>query len=1030
MKQKLLFKLSILLIVSIIGGSAATAWAQSQAVKGRVTDSTGSPVVGAYVVAEGTNASAITDADGGFTLSVPAGAGSILIQMLGMEDTRIAVDGKRNFFDVTMQESQNFLDEAVAIGYGTIIRRELTSSVSSVNSEQLVERASAFNVTQALAGKVAGYTVYNTSGRPGGTNTIRVRGTGSVNANSNPLYVIDGVVDVDIDMINPNDIESIDVLKDAAATAMYGAKGANGVILVTTKSAKSGEGTVVYNGSVGVSMLNRIYREMEGEDYLHVLREAYAYGGKVFEPYFVTPYDKLFNYATNPDGSYATDEAGLLIPSPKYHTQWMKEYYQKGISTDHNLSFSKAGEKNSVYASVGYKYMDGIIRNTDATRLNAAINFTSHINKWMDVRLGANLGSTRANRNDIMIDGSIYHVLFDNWAPFIPYKYPDGSYGKNSDHLTNASAYNYNAMLDDALKRQSSTNVILNGAIDFHILPGLDLTVKGDFQTRSYLFEQSAPGGIEGATVSNNGLSNVYNSDTVRWSNEDYLTYNKSFFSGKLKTTSVLGTSLYYYRFGSSSGGSTNFPDEVYDYMRMQYGLEYDPSSSGYDKQTMHSVYFRTNLSWAGKYLLGVTMRADGASNFGDNNKYGYFPSASAGWVISEEPFFEPLKGAVSLFKLRASYGQVGNASIPSYRTFDRLSLSDNTVFNKEIESTATNGEPGNKDLQWETSTQWDLGFDLSLWKDRVNLIADFYNRDTEKLLYTVQVPNSTGYSSTWSNIGKLRNRGFELTLNTHLIDKRDFKWDLDFVYSNNITKAVDINGDKIFNTINPVLCAEGEEWQSLWVYKTDGVWQLDEVETAKAYGFSVGDVKFIDRNQDGKYDDEDRFVLGRVNPRHEFSLVNTFYWKGFSLMVDLMAKTGFYIYCPRWDTQYLITDGIHVNSLNAWTPNNQGTLIPANRTTADAWPWNGMYSSGNSYKGDYLKIRNISLSYDLKRSLFRKANAIKGISVGVLAENLATWSKAPVLSSEDSAWGDAIGVTGGTYPRPMSLSGTVKLTF
>ena len=239
----------------------------------------------------------------------------------------------------------------------------------------------------------------------------------------------------------------------------------------------------------------------------------------------------------------------------------------------------------------------------------------------------------------------------------------------------------------------------------------------------------------------------------------------------------------------------------------------------------------------------------------------------------------------------------------------------------------------------------------------------------------------------------------------------------------------MDINGDRIYNTLNPIINAEGEEWQSLWVYKTDGLWQLDEIEQAKAYGFSAGDVKIVDLNQDGVLNDEDRVVLGRVVPRHEFSLVNTFYWKGFSLMLDLMAKTGFYTYCAR-ETQYLTTDNIHVNALNAWTPNYQATVIPANRTGNDAYPMHSMYNDLNAYKGDYLRIRNISLSYDLKRSLLRKANAIKGISVGVLAENLATWSKCPSLSSEDSAWGDAIGVVGGTYPRPMSLSGTVKLTF
>ena len=1023
--NKLLRVLAILTLLAL----PLLSGAQVRKVTGLVTDSSGGAVAGAVVLVKGTNIYTTTDASGHYSINVPNGAGTLLVSMMGMEDVRLKVDGPGGY-DVTMQDSLNYLQEAVAIGYGTIIRKELSSSVSSVNSEQLVERASAFNVTQALAGKVAGYTVYNTSGRPGGSNRVRIRGLGSVNASSTPLYVVDGVVDVSIDMINPNDIESIDVLKDAAATAMYGAKGANGVVLVTTKTGRSGDGMVTYTGSVGVSSLARTYKEMDPADYLSALREAYAYSGSVFAPYFVTPYEKLFDYEMNPDGSYATDSAGLLMPIPKYNTKWMKEYYQNGLSVDQNIAFSKSGERSSLYASVGYKSMEGIIRNTDAKRLNASVNFTSHLGKLADLRVGANFSSSLQHRNDILIDGNIYHVVFDNIAPFIPYRYEDGSYGQQDDHLTMSSNYDYSTMLDDSMRRRRNTQTVLNAAVDFHLLPGLDLTVKGDMQTYFYAFEQSAPGGISGATISNNGFSNIANADYHRWSNEDYLTYTKSFFQDRLKTTSVLGTSFYYYHGESSSGGGTDYPEDYEGYMYLQDSQTWDSASSGYDKQTMHSVYFRTNLSLDGRYLLGVTLRADGASNFGDNNKYGFFPSASAGWIVSEEPWFPISKDVVSLFKLRASFGQVGNASIASYRTFDRLSLSGNMIFNKTVEPTATLSEPGNRDLQWETSTQFDLGFDLSLWKDRVNLVADFYNRDTQKLLYQVQVPSSTGYSSTWSNIGLLRNRGLEVTLNTHPVDRRDFKWDLDFIYCQNTTRAININGDRIYNDLTPVLSEEGKEWQQLWVYKCLGVWQLDEVEEAEAYGFKPGDIKLADLKADGQLDDEDRYLLGRVTPKHEFSLVNSFYWKGFNLMVDISAKTGYWLYCARWNTQYLTTDNIHVTANYAWTPDNQGTIVPANRTTADKWGWNGRYYDADCYKGDHLKIRNISLSYDLKHSLLRNVRSLSGISLGVLAEDIYTLTAVPSLATEDSGWGDAMGVVGGTYPRPMTVSGTLKLTF
>ncbi len=1027
MKSKHLTRLAALLLSAIMGATAV--FAQVTPITGRVTDPQGNPVVGAFVIAEGTNASTTTDADGNFSLSVPAKATSILVQMMGMEDQRIAIQGSRSRYEVQLAESQNFLNEAVAIGYGTIIRKELSSSVSSVNSEQLNERASAFNITQALAGKVAGYTVYNTSGLPGGNNTIYVRGKGSINASSSPLYVVDGVVDVNIDMINPNDIESIDVLKDAAATAMYGAKGANGVVLVTTKTGKSGDGIITYSGTVGVGMLTRTYREMESQDYLAAIKEAVAYSGGAFAPYFTTPYEKLFDYKKNADGTYATDEGGLLIPTPKYQTYWMDEYYQKAVSYDQNISFSKANERNTVYASVGYKKTGGVIRNSDARRLNTSLNFTSKINKWLDVRFGANFSYSNRLRNDMAIGDLFGNVITDNIAPFIPYVYEDGTYGQQGDHLTMSSSYDYNTALDKYMRRQKTQQLVLNGAADIHLLKDLTLTVKGDYQNHFFSFGQGAPGGISGVTVSNGGVASMENNSSVRWSNEDYLTYDKAF--GKLKTTTVLGTSLYFYHYESSYGGTTKFSDNQYEYYKIQDGTVTDDPTSGYDKQTMHSVYFRTNLAYDSKYLLGITLRADGASNFGDNNKYGFFPSVSAGWIMSEEKWFEPAKNVISLLKLRASYGSVGNASIPSYRTFDRLNLGGNMIFNKNLEGTATNSEPGNKDLHWETAEQIDLGFDLSLWKNRVNLIADFYQKDTKGLLYEMQVPNTSGFGTTWTNLGLLRNRGMEITLNTHPIDTRDFKWDLDFIYAQNITKAVDINGDRLYNTMNlhPILSEQGGEWNSLWVYKSLGIWQLDEVEEALSYGYRPGDIKYADLTPDGKIDDNDRYVLGRIMPRHEFSLVNTFYFKGFSLMIDIMAKTGFWTYCGRWDTQYLVTDNAHVTANYGWTPDRQNTLVPANRTTGDAYPMNGLFDDSHAYKGDYLKIRNISLSYDLKRDLLRNVKFFRGASVGVLAENIYTLTAIPALDPEGQGWGQ-IGQVSNSYPIPMTISGTLKLTF
>ena len=850
MVHKILLRTTLLLFAAFL---PMALMAEELSVSGRVTDSAGVPIAGVCVTTEASGIFTITDGSGNFSLSVPAKEPHLLFQMTGMEDLRVRLDGERTNMEVRMTESQNFLDDVVAIGYGTISRSELSSSVSSVNSDQITQRPSAFNVTQALAGKVAGYMVHNTSGRPGGTNTVYIRGKGIFNGSSAPLYVVDGMVDVDIDMINPNDIESVDVLKDAAATAIYGARGANGVVLVSTKSGRNQDGTVTYSGSVGVSEYSRAYTELE-------------------------------------------------------------KYYQKGLSHGHNLAFAKANERNTVYASLGYKSMGGIVPNSDANRLNAALNFTSKINDWLDVRFGADFSSRTENRGDLVFDDLAYKTAVENLV-----NQSSGSSG----HLDILDGYDVNTMLDKASFRQKDQQVLLNGAGDVHLAKGLTLTVRGDYRTNFYVFGQSAPGGIAGATVADNGFANIANSDTQSWANENYLTFDKTF--GNLKTVSVLGTSFSGVHHETSYGGTTDFSDNQYEYYRMQAGTVYDQATSGYDKRSMNSVFFRTNMALDSKFLFGVTLRYDSVSNYGDDARHGFFPSVSFGWI------------ATDYLKLRASYGSVGNSNI------------------------AVNYGSITRGMEWEDSRQADLGFDLSLWNGKVNITADFYNNDIHNYYFPTLIPGTTGVSTEWKNLGLIRNQGVELDLNAHPVDNSEFKWDVDFIYSLNASKAVEI-GSRINNSLSPIFTEEGGDL------------------------YTIG-------------------ASGRVMPRHDFNLVNTFNWKGFSLLVDVMAKAGFWTYCDSWNTRYQAAEGIQR-------------------------PWTGIYSDQYVYSGNYLRLRNISLSYDLKRDLLKNVNFFRGAVLGVSAENVFTSTGVPSIDPEDFVWDGKVGVAGGAYPRPMSISGTLKLTF
>ncbi|MBR1926937.1 MAG: TonB-dependent receptor [Bacteroidales bacterium] len=858
MRNKRLSRIALALLSTMV--SMATLHALGPAsVSGRVLDGDGNPMVGVSVSAQGTTAATVTDTDGGFRLDVPSGTKTLNVSMLGLRSVEVPLAETTTWYEVTMAEDPQTLRESVAVGYGTLGRGEISSSIATVCGETLTERASAFNVTQALAGKVAGYSVHNTSGRPGGSNTVYVRGRGNNGVDASPLYVVDGIAGVDIDMLNPADIESVTVLKDAASTAIFGASGANGVVIVTTKTGKDKDGSLTYSGSVGLNQFTNGYKELE-------------------------------------------------------------DIYENAISHGHNLSFSKANERNSVYASLGYKSFGGIVPKTDVDNLSAALNFQSKINDWLDVRFGADFSTRTQSRGDLVFDDMAYKSVST-----------DGVSG-GQDRLAIPVGYDFVTMLDKAAYRQKDQQVLLNGAGDIHLSKDLTLTVRGDYRTSNYTFGQSAPGGIAGATVADNGFANISNADTHRWSNEDYLTYGKEF--GDVKTTSVLGVSFSGFNFENSYSGSTDFSDNQYEFYRMQAGTDYDQSTSGYDKRTTKSVFFRTNWAVSSRYLFGVTLRYDSASIYGFDNMSGIYPALSAGWVISEEPWFDSARDAVNLFKVRASYGIVGNSALP-------LGVG--------------NAGLGNN-LLWEESSQLDLGLDLSFWGNRLNVSADFYNNDTKDPLLKRVVPLADGLVSQYSNLGRIRNTGLDVTINARPVAGRDFNWDATLLYSLNKSKAVEIGG-KVAYPFSPVSSVEGEELNTL-------------------------------------------LGLGGTTPAHEFDFVNSFSLKGFTLLVDLTAKAGFWTFCDAWNTKY----------------------------SADLL--GGSFQESFAYKGNYLRLRNIALTYDFGRDVLGNSGFIRSLRLGVQAENVFTSSDVPSIDPEDFIWDAKYGVSGGAYPRPMTISGTLRLSF
>ena len=1010
-----------------------SAFAQNT-VSGRVADENGNPLAGVYVFAKGTQVATSTDANGNFSLKVPESATALVFSMLGMVEQEIPIAG-RSSINVTMENDTNMLNETVVVGYGTMIKRDLTTAIAQVDGEALTERASGFNVLQNMAGKMAGVQIKSTSGRPGGNTAILIRGVGSINASTNPLYVVDGAVDVDPNMINSNDIESVSVLKDAASAAMYGAKGANGVVLITTKSGKASEGigTITYDGKVGVGFLTRKLHLMNSDEYIQMQALSYGYSGKNM-PHLTTPMENLFYYKKDAEGNFVYDDNGLLIASPIYDTDWWSEVTRKAITQDHNVSFSQRSDKSAVYANLGWQDIQGLVKTTYGKRLSATINASTQVNKWLDLNGMVAFSRTENNGADqegTMMQGAVRNAY--EMPPIVPVKYPDGTWGAKGDYPNSEVASNPIHQLTNWKQINRTSYFLGNLGLDFHIIDGLTFTVKGNFQNTNYYNTDFRIAGLENWSPASTGTqAYISNGNTIRFSNEDYFTYNHEFFSGKLKSNFTLGASWYYTQSESSQTGAQLMTTDLFEYHNLSVGTKKDGiPQSGYDKNTMNSYYFRTNQIWMNRYMLGITMRVDGASNFGANRKYGFFPSVSAGWTISEEPWFAGAKNAVNNLKLRVSYGEVGNASIGSYRTLSQVGTGT-MVMDGKVVSYSNIGTLGNTDLSWETAKQFDLGLDVAFLNDRIQLITDFYIKKSVNLLFNESIPRSSGYGSITSNLGALSNTGFELTLNTHPVLTHDFAWDLDFIYTTNRCIV-----DKLYGSLSTHggVVQEGKPYMRWGMKKLLGTWSTEEAAEAAVYGRTPGDYKLEDFNKNNEYDDGDTQYVGMASPKGEISIVNNFTWKGLNLMVDIGAAWGFMV--SNVAQSLYVGQAVFTNSLTgildaAWTPDNQNTTLAQLRQPTDANFGNNYMGTFFLEKGDYIRVRNIVLSYDLKRDLLKNVRGIKGLLVGVSIENPFLFTAYTGFDPE-VGWGtgnDQMSYDWLAYPKPTTVTGNIKISF
>lgn len=933
--------------------------AQAQTVTGQVTEANGGALPGVNVLIKGSTTGTTTDADGKFTINASVNE-TLVFSFIGYISKEIVVDN-RSDYSVVMDPDVKTLSEVVVIGYGTQRRADVTGSIGSVSAEKIAVRP-VVNAMDAIVGQVPGLSIASNGGRPGGDVRINIRGFNSINASNSPLFVIDGIVGADISFINPNDIESFDILKDASATAIYGARGANGVIIVNTKKAKAGDVSVSYTGTFGLDVMARKVDVLDSEQYMANLRAGYQFEEGREVPDFGALYPDLFN----PDGS------------AKYNTDWQEEATRNAHTQRHAVSISGGTEKSRTGLSLGYQDVDGILLETFHKKYNVGLNNEVQITPWLDLSTTVLYSYTRQNRiDDHGVGANNATRTMTEFLPMLPVKYENGTYSRLTDFLNMFPVENPVRVLRE-LNKVSTDNQLL-GNLGLKVKFNSDLSFKTTFGVESRNYNQDFYSGRDllDLSASQRGVATRSNQRILFWQSENFLNYNKTF--GSHNVDAILGASWSKYVDQSFTTTVTGFSDDAFQFNNLGAGTVFN-AGSGYVGWKLNSYYARANYNYGDKYLLTATGRYDGSSKFGKDNRYAFFPSAAIGWRISNENFLKSSR-LISDLKLRFSSGITGNSEIGPYAA--QGTTSNYTVIFSEARNTgiAMGGIP-NPSLKWEKTIQHDLGIDVGLLDDRIRLSADVYLKHTKDLLLARPIPFVSGYGTVTANIGELENKGIEISLNTVNVHTTNFKWSTLINYSTNRNEilALGANNEDIFP--GPGFLAQtnilrvGESVGSFWGYRRLGTWGTDEADQAALYGKKPGDLKRLDKDGNFTFDDFDREIIGRAYPKFELMVGNTFTYRNWDLSVDIRAVYGNNVLNL---THHSMEDRIwYANSysttLNAWTPTNQNTQVQRVRLA----PFDGTDTTIDSRyveDGSFIRGQNLTLGYRFSNALIERLN-------------------------------------------------------
>ncbi len=953
----------------------------------KVVDELG-PLPGAAVLVKGTTNGQAVDNNGVCTISSVPDKAVLVISCLGYDDAEVIWNGKSDI-TVRMKSSSQLLDETVVVGYGTQRKKDLSGAIAQVKGD-VINEYSTLSVANALQGRVAGVEISQLNGQPGAGMQVRIRGANSIKGSNDPLWIIDGFPG-DINMINTSDIESVEILKDASATAIYGSRGANGVVIVTTKRAKQGDLHVEYNGSAGVQTLTKTLEMLSGDEYMHYLNDKAAIQGN---PAVFTPEQ---------------------IAANQWSTNWQDEITRPALLTDHSVSVSGGNDKMQSIVGASWFRQDGIVKRSGYQRasINAKLNY--NISKYVSANANIIYSYTVHDQMNSQGGGTSAIVSSFKTSPLATPHYDDGTW---NDFVSQpAGGLNPVAYLYEVSNRWRSNRIVANAGITIRPVSGLSIQLTGNVRNglsrKDYFKTKKYPNSVGEASISFG--------DTMDLSGNGIITYDKSFGKHNLN---VMGGVTYEQDItkSTSTGTARGFLSDVVESFDLDAADTKGLPTSGYSDWKLLSFLGRLNYNYDNRYLLTVNFRADGSSRYSRGNKWGYFPSAAFAWRASQEDFLRNVDW-LSELKFRVGYGVTGSTAISPYSTQNTLE-SVNVVFDKQTTVGYAPKDTYLGDLRWETTAQLNTGFDLSVFHDRLRITADYYHKRTYDLLNDVEMPRSSGYTTALRNIGSIRNSGVELQVDARLID-RSVKWDLGVNFSLNRSKILkladgkDIFGSKISNTIisdQLNVMREGERMYLFYGYVEDG---YDD----------KGQLTYKDLDEDGSITTKDKRVIGDPNPDFLLNFNTSVSWKGFTLSAFFQGSFGGDLYSLTMATiAYDYANNGNVLKdvyYNHWTPDRTDAKYPNLISNL-----NLKLSDRFVYDATYLRLKNVELSYAIPC----KGSFLKKAKVYVSGQNLVTFTSYPLWNPDVNAKGGGASLTQGVddscYPIARTLTLGCRLTF